>query len=115
MRRLPYKLVAGSMVATILILTFVAAGLALAIFDEEVASRHTETPWLTEVIEQQPIPTFWRSETPTDAQITSTPSTPSSLPTSLPSDQQVLPSQHPTFAPDAPCLDCHQVIHEGGG
>ncbi|MEW6403622.1 MAG: hypothetical protein AB1649_17640 [Chloroflexota bacterium] len=116
MRCLPFRLMVGLMIAAILILTLVAAGLALAIFDEEVAAHRTETSWPTATIDQQAIVTLWRrSETPTN-EITVMPSTTSpDLPTGLPPNQEGIPSKHPTAAPNSACSECHQFIGEGGG
>ncbi|MBI5839779.1 MAG: hypothetical protein HZB19_06725 [Chloroflexi bacterium] len=117
MRRPPFKLVAGLLIAAIIGLAVVAASLALAIFEEETSLRATEVTWPTPTRGQQAIATFWLSESPTASASGEINIMPSPVPPAVPSiapDQQGLPFDHPAVAPNSPCADCHQAIHEGG-
>jgi len=116
MKRLPFRLVAGGLIAAILSLIIVAAGLALAILDEEVRARSTDVPWPTATAGQRTIVTLSVSPIPTSAEIPAMPLPyPSVIPTLAPG-QQTLPYPHPDVGPNPPpCTDCHQNIHGGGG
>lgn len=113
MKHISFKFLAGIMIAAILILVVVAARLAIAILDTEVNRHRAETLWPTAVIERRTATTFWVSETPRVVEITVMPSLESTAIPALPSDEQAFPSRHPMITPNAPCIDCHQIIHQG--
>lgn len=116
MKRLPFRLVAGGLIAAILGLLVVAAGLAFAILDEEARARSTDIPWPTVTAGQRTIVTLSASPIPTSTEIPVLPLPyPSVIPTLSP-DQQTLPYPHPEVGPNPPpCIDCHQSIHGDGG
>ncbi len=116
MKRLPFRLVAGGLIAAILGLIVVAAGLAFAILDEEVSAHSTDVPWPTATVGQRTMVTL--SVSPISAN-TEIPVMPSPLPTmisTLAPDQKTLPYPHPDVGPNPPpCADCHQNVHGGSG
>jgi hypothetical protein len=117
MKRISFKLAAGLIIAAIIGLAATAASLALAIFERETNARATAVIWPTPTGGQQGIATFWiGGPTPASAERIIVPSsTPPVIPTLAP-DQQTLPPNHPDIGLNsAPCADCHQVIHKGGG
>ena len=110
----PFRLIAGGLIATILILTIIAAVLTLSIIDKEVSLRSGEIVW--------PSATTWRESNTLKVDLTSTGIPMSTYPSpmlivSTPSpEQKTLPYPHPDVGTNPPpCTACHKNIHGSGG
>ena len=115
MKRLPFGLLAGGLITTIVILMLAAGWLAASIVNRELAGRSTAHPWPTATFQPESS-TLAVSPTSTGIEMpaSSLPATATS--TFMAPTNPALPPTHPTLGPNPqPCTACHQNVHGGGG